>query len=254
MIGKHITKFSLTSLLLTTCFTSAALAEEWKGIIPGVSTRSDIVRLFQECKDNSLPCEFELEGNKVRIVFSGMVQDYFYPCSTNLPSDTVLVVEVTPRTKTKLKSLQQSFHFRKLGAMSQFSGYADERAGLILKTHKNVIIQLNYIADASTRLRCEAYYANPTKFVPVVTHCPPITLEGPSATVTAGDVVHLKANIQPDPKMTLVWKIKNGKILARSGRQISIDTTGLGGQTLNVTVQAVGSCSVENSLTLNIQP
>ena len=252
MIG-HMTKFFLIIMILTS-FPLAAPAEEWKGIIPGMSTRSDVVRLFKKCQDYALPCEFQFEGDTIRIVFSGMVQDYFYECSRKLPSDTVLLVEVTARLPMKLKSFQQSHNLIKLRTTSDFSAYIDERAGLILKTKRNRIMELNYLADWYSRLRCTDYYKDPLKFVAVVTHCPPITLEGPSAIVTVGHVVNFKANVQPDPKMTLVWSVSGGKILTQTGREISLDTSGLNGQTLKVTVQARGSCSVENSMTFQMQP
>lgn len=252
MIAIHAYKLCLIILLLTGS-RFVALAEEWNGVVPGVATRSDIIRLFQQCNDRGVPCEFEVQGDKVRIVFSGMVQDYFYQCARKLPADTVLLVEVTPRLPLSLKSLRQRYSLNKLATMSEFSAYIDERAGLILKAHRDNIIQLNHVAAASDRFRCEDYYDDPIKFALVVTHCPPVTLEGPGATIAAGEVLEFKADVQPDPKMTLVWTVSGGKILNQLGRQISVDTSGLDGQTLKVTIQALGSCSVENSMTLQIR-
>ena len=113
---------------------------------------------------------------------------------------------------------------------------------------------LNDIASASKRSRCEDYYSDPIKFVEVVTHCPPVTVEGPTAAVTTGQTISFKADAQPDPKMTLVWSVSGGRILSQTGREMSLDTSGLNAQTLTVTVQARGSCSVENSLTLQLVP
>jgi hypothetical protein len=183
-----------------------------------------------------------------------LVQDYFYKCSQQLSPDTVLLVEVTPAVAIKLKTLRQNRTLKRLGKGSDFSVYVDESSGIIFKTYKNKVIRLNYVADASNRLRCEDYYANPVKFAAVMTHCPPITLRGPTTTVRAGDIVNLIADVQPDPKMTLVWKISGGRILSQTDHQISLDTTGLDKQALHVTVQARGSCTVENSITLQIQP
>ena len=122
-----------------------------------------------------------------------------------------------------------------------------------MKTKSKKIIQLNYVADSSDRVRCQGYYEDPLKFVAVITHCPPISLEGPSA-ITAGEILNLKANVQPDPKMSLIWSVSGGRIVAHQGHQMSLDTSALDGQTLKVTVQAHGSCSVENSMTLQIRP
>jgi hypothetical protein len=228
-------------------------AEQWKGITPGVATRSDVVKLFHNCEDRTLPCEFDLDGERIRIVFSGMVQDYFYECSKSLPTDTVLLVEVTPKHSIPLKNYERRYRLKQLSKTSDLSGYFDERAGFALKTKSDKIIQMNYVADSSARLKCKDYYNDPLKFVTVVTHCPPISLEGPSAAI-AGETLNFRASVQPDPKMTLTWAVSGGRILTRSGNQMSLDTSGLDGQTVEVTVQAHGSCSVENSMTLQIRP
>lgn len=251
MIHTFTKKFFLITLLLVS-FSVAALAEEWKGIIPGVATRSDVVRLFHNCEDRTLPCEFDLDGERIRIVFSGTVQDHFYECSQSLPTDTVLLVEVTPKLPIPLKKYERRYRLKQLGKASEFSAYFDERAGFVLKTKSNKIIELNYVASASDRLRCRDYYDEPLKFVWVVTHCPPISLEGPS-TVTAGEIVNFRASVQPDPKMMLLWNVSGGRIVTLSGPQMSLDTSGLDATTLTVTVQAHGSCSVENSMTLQMR-
>jgi hypothetical protein len=97
-------------------------------------------------------------------------------------------------------------------------------------------------------------YDNPLKFVSVVTHCPPVSLEGPNGEVTAGEILNFTANVQPDPKMTLMWTVSGGRIVTQRGLQMSLDTSGLDGQSLEVTIQAHGSCSVEGSLRLQIRP
>ena len=72
--------------------------------------------------------------------------------------------------------------------------------------------------------------------------------------ITAGDKVELKVIVQPDPKMTLVWTVSSGKILNQVGNRMTLDTSGLDGQTLKVTVQGRGSCSVESFATFQIRP
>jgi len=163
-------------------------------------------------------------------------------------------VEVTPRLPIKLNSLRKGHSLRKLSTAAKFSGYVDERAGLILKTYRADVVQLNYVAAASDQRRCEDYYNDPVKFVRVITHCPPVTLEGPTTAIPSGEVVTFTAHVQPDPKMSLVWSASGGKILSRTGREMSLDTSGIDAQTVSVTVQARGSCAVENSLTLQLLP
>jgi hypothetical protein len=230
------------------------MAEEWKGIIPGVSTRSDVFRLVEKCNDRLVPCEFEYAGDKIRIIFSGTVQDSFYECAKKLPADTVLLVEVTPRVPINLRRLRESYSLKELGAAAKFAGYVEERAGLILKTYKDEVIQLNYVAAGSDRNRCEDYYSDPIKFVQVVTHCPPITVEAPTPPVIAGDKAELKVNAQPDPKMTLFWWAYGAKIVDQVGNRLILDTSGLDGYNITVSVQARGSCSTESAVTFTIRP
>lgn len=252
-INRMQVKRILLIIVLLLCSRAIATAEAWQGIVPLTATRSDVVKLFQQCQDRFLSCEFDFHRDKVRIVFSGMVQDYFYDCPKRLPPDTVLLVEVTPQTPSGIKRFRQTYRLTKMGKTSRFSGYIDEEAGLILRTDKEKVVQLNYIAAASDRRLCEAYYRNPIKFVAVVTHCPPVNINGPSGTISSGDTVNLQADVQSDPKMTLVWIVNGGRILQRIGNRIVIDTSQLAGQTLAVKAQAIGSCSVESSATFQIQ-
>lgn len=232
---------------------TVVLAEDWKGIAPGVSTRSNVVSLFQNCVDPTLPCEFDLNGEGVRIVFSGMVQDHFYECSNNLSDDTVLLVEVTPKLPIPMRTYERRYRLKRLGKTSEFSGYVDERAGIVLKARNSKIIQLNFIAASRDSVRCKAYYEDPIRFVAIATHCPPISLEGPAEAVTAGEILNFRARVQPDPKMTLIWTVSAGRIISRSGDKMALETSGLAGQQIKVTVEGRGSCSVENSLTLQIR-
>lgn len=183
-----------------------------------------------------------------------MVQDYFYECSKKLPTDTILLIEVTPELPIPLRDYERRYRLKRLGKTAEFSGYFDERAGFALKTKGNKIIQFNYVANSTDRERCKGYYNDPVKFVTVVTHCPPISVEGPTEAVTAGEILNFKASVQPDPKMTLAWTVSGGRIVTVSGREMSLDTSGLDGQTLKVTIQARGSCSVETSMTLKVRP
>jgi hypothetical protein len=130
----------------------------------------------------------------------------------------------------------------------EFRVYADQRAGLVLRTYKGKVYQINYVACAQDKHRCLDYYENLSEFVRVVTHCPPVPLECPHGPVKAGYRIILRASVTNDPKMTLTWVLNAGKIVGPQGDQtISVDTAAIEGQTLRVTVQARGSCSVETS-------
>ncbi|HET6892401.1 MAG TPA: hypothetical protein VFH31_14965, partial [Pyrinomonadaceae bacterium] len=233
----------LLPIFLVMCAVTST-AKEWQGIVPAVATRADVVRLLGHCSDRNSPCEFDLKGERVRIVFSGNIQNHFYECAKAISEDTVLLVEVVPPQPFPIKHLRLGRGLKPLGPeVNGFRQYAEERMGLLLLTKKGKVIQFNYIASAADKNRCADYYKDLRRFVEVVTHCPPITVEGPIA-VSAGEIITFKANVQDDPKMTLFWNASAGRIVDRGARTISVDTKGLDGQTLRVTVQGRGSCSV----------
>lgn len=241
----------LPIVFLVMCFPITLNAMEWEGLVPAVSTRSDVVRLFGRCSDKNSPCEFEFKGDRIRIVLSGTIHDEFYRCTKTLPPETVLLIEVTPSRRIPLKRFRRS-ELTPLGSSLGFQAYTNAGAGLVIKAQNGKAIQLNYVAAAADNHRCADYYSNPIKFVQVVTHCPPVTLQGPNGTVSAGEIISFQADVAEDPKLTLVWILSAGKIVSQSGRSISIDTTGVSGPKLKVTVQAHGACSVENSVELAV--
>src|SRR5215203_4657137 len=233
-------------MLVLMCLPITLSAMEWEGLIPAVSRRADVVQLFGRCSDKNSPCEFNVKGDQVRIVLSATIHNEFYLCTKTLPPETVLLIEVTPSRRIPLKTFRRS-ELKPLGSAGEFQAYINEGAGLVIKAQNGKVIQLNYVAAAADKHRCEDYYKAPIKFVQVITHCPPVTLAGPMGPVSAGEIISFKADVAEDPKMTLVWILDAGKIISQSGRSISVDTAGVAGQKIKVTVQAHGACSVENS-------
>jgi hypothetical protein len=233
-------------VLIVMCLPITLSAMEWEGLSPAVSTRADLVRLFGHCSDKNSPCEFDFKGDQVRIVLSATIHNEFYQCTKTLPAETVLLIEVTPSRPIPLKTFRRS-ELKLLGSSGEFQVYINEGAGLVIKTRNGKVIQLNYVAAAADKHRCEDYYKAPINFVQVVTHCPPVTLSGPTGPVSAGEITSFKADVAEDPKMTLIWILNAGKIISESGRSISVDTAGASGQKIKVTVQAHGACSVESS-------
>ncbi|MBA3439060.1 MAG: hypothetical protein H0T92_04240 [Pyrinomonadaceae bacterium] len=92
--------------------------------------------------------------------------------------------------------------------------------------------------------------------------CPTITLDCPTGIVPAGQSVTLTANAafspQPEqvPTLTYNWTVSAGNITSGQGtNSIQVDTTGLGGQTINATVTAGGldATCANNSATCSVQ-
>src|SRR6185369_12826648 len=101
---------SLISRVLLTLFLFgfwglSASAKSWQGITPLQSTRKDVVRLFKQCDEKTRACEFGVGNESVSILFSDSVSARFHPCINELPEGTVLLIKVTPQTKSPVASL-----------------------------------------------------------------------------------------------------------------------------------------------------
>ncbi len=86
--------------------------------------------------------------------------------------------------------------------------------------------------------------------------CPIVSIEGPDT--TEEKLVVLKARLSLDPRTPpqYRWSISRGSIVAGdSTSQITLDTTGVEGTSIDVTVEAIGvvtSCSTIAQLTLRV--
>jgi hypothetical protein len=84
---------------------------------------------------------------------------------------------------------------------------------------------------------------------------PGLMIEGPATKVQAGSIITLTAHA-PDAEFSYLWKASAGKIVSgQNTRTITLDTSGLAGQTIYVSVKiedgnglgAAASCAVEIS-------
>ena len=91
----------IVSTILLLGSIEAAYAREWRGIVPLRSTRSDVVRLFNQCSDQVEACRFTLENENVHILFSGGLPSHHSDCATRLPPEAVMFIAVEPRMKLK---------------------------------------------------------------------------------------------------------------------------------------------------------
>jgi hypothetical protein len=144
-------------------------AKEWRGIVPSRSTREDVSRLLGQCSDPNVRCAFSLEKEDVYMVFSGLVTDY-HECAKDLPADTVLLIEVTPKTEFRLSDFQiDEKRFSKFDPASPpglgFAGYLSEEEGVVFRTYKGKVQQIDYFAAAKDKHRCSSYYQSPRDFI-----------------------------------------------------------------------------------------
>jgi hypothetical protein len=160
-----------------------AHAKDWRGIKPLHSTREDVERLLGEPppppKDGSRAYTLNkgrsiyfLDEGEIYIVFAEDETLAAADCSGKVPSGTVLMVQVTPKSEMVLSNLQiDEKSFRKFDPSDPpglgYEGYINEQEGLIIKAFKGKVEEVIYIASAQDKHRCSSYYENPESFVRV---------------------------------------------------------------------------------------
>ena len=232
--------FKLLLVLIGCLLATEVGAAEWRGIKPLSSTREDVVRLFGECLGNEEWCEFSTNDEDVIINFSGGNS-----CN-NLPAGTVLSMQRELRNATTFETLQldkrrfKSFDPaipRNIG----YRGFIDEKSGLLLKTLRGEVFQINYIPPKKDWQVCPAYYRHPRDFVEVVTpHVLVISFVGcPEISPVAGQKVTIKAHYErTGQRFGLLWETSEGRIIdGQNTGTIVLDTKGLEGKTITITVE-----------------
>lgn len=160
--------FLLNILLATAQYVNA---KEYRGIVPFHSTREDVTRLLGKSPDeNKIRANYNLETERVYIVYSGGLDAKYHECVKHLPHDTVMIIQVTPKTELQLSDLQfDEKRFRKFDPSSPsgigYEGYIDDDEGIVIRTLKGKIDQINYVAAKKDRNLCLSYYENPEESV-----------------------------------------------------------------------------------------
>jgi hypothetical protein len=256
---------TLILLFLLTCmlFAREVVGKEWRGIVPLHSTRADVVRLFGGCSDSDGGCKFSVGNEEAYIVFSnGVVVSEYHECARKLPPETVLLIEVKLTTPVNLGALRiDKKKFRVFDPSSPpnigYKGYIDEKEGLIIKTYKGRVLQLNYIAAGSDVPLSRSYYEDPESMIRVIDELPNLTVYCPDIAPIEGERITISADTVEQPRATFRWEVNIGKIIAGQGTlRIVVDTGGAGGQTLKVAVEmndghqhlTMASCEVPVSI------
>ena len=214
------------------------VAEEWRGIVPLRSTREDVVRLFGECSSRQSSCSFTLPNEEILIEFA---RDF---CPESVPPDTVLMIERQLQDGTSLSTLGlDKRRFKTFNPWypgnTSYLAYFDEKSGLLLKAFRGEIFQINYIPAKDERATCARYYRKPKEFVGVVPeHVPYVNIRCPGTTF-AGDKIVITADYaRTGERNLLTWNTTGAKIIGgQDPKKILVDTSGLEGQTITVTVE-----------------
>jgi hypothetical protein len=247
-IEQFMKRLLLISLFVFIATVSAPhiIAKEWRGITPLHSTQSDVVRLFGGCSDRDGGCKVRVGNEEAYFVFSnGVVVSEYHECARKLPPNTVLLIEVTLINPPTLRALQiNRKNFRTFDPSSPpnigYRGYIDEKQGLIIKTYKGNVLQLDYIASAKDVGLCPSYYEEPETFIQLLIDycCPSLAVNCPSQSPVDGEPVTLSAQTGDLGRVKYKWQVTAGKIVAGQGTlRITVDTTGAGGRTITATIE-----------------
>jgi hypothetical protein len=234
--------------------TKAKVPAEWHGLIPGRSTRQDLVRELGECPKPRSYCAFNLPNEDVYVTLAGA--EY---CQTE-QSDVILLIERELVDHASWSTLQldpRNFkkHSPKWMRRINYEGYIDEKSGLGLKVFDKRIFELVYFPVPGDRSQCPDYFRRPNAFVePILEHVPVVSLECPESPAQVGQVLTFKAGYVHGFAGVTTWIVSAGKIVEGQGRTImKLDTAGLKPGTIEITTErgdslghlAMTSCKVE---------
>ena len=142
-------------------------ARDWRGIVPLHSTKTDVERLLgSPAESNDIRSIYHLENEDVYVVFSNNQHCSFD--TTKIPTGTVLLVEVKPKTKLELTDLfldqKRLREFKPSMQDPAWKGFVDDQEGMIVRSYKDQIDRIFYIGTANDRARCSSYYSKAEEF------------------------------------------------------------------------------------------
>ena len=238
------------SLCLATIFVCDLEAKEWRGLVPLSSTREDVTRVLGKSPDaNHIRAKYSLVTEDVYIVFASR-ENHVDDCVKQLPLDTVLQIQITPKIELDLADLRLDERRLKKFDPSDpqgigYEAYVDEEEGIIARTYNNKVDEIVYIAAGKDQHLCSTYYQNPKVFVQMIVDffCPTILVTEPEDKPEEGSRVTFSVSIAGDPNMkpTFNWTLSAGIIIdGRDTHTITVDTKGLGGQSIKATIEIGG--------------
>ena len=218
--------------------TKGKVRAEWHGLVPGRSTREDLIRELGECPKPNSYCEFNLPDEDVYVTLSG--SDV---CRT-YQSDVILLIERELVDHASWSTLQldpRNFkkHSPKWMRRINYEGYIDEKSGFGLKVFDKRIFGLVYFPVRDDRSQCPDYFRGPEAFVqPMFEHVPIVSLDCPESPAQVGQVLTFKARYAHGYAAATTWIVSAGKIVEGQGRKnMKLDTAGLKSGTIEITIE-----------------
>ncbi len=155
-----------------------------------------------------------------------------------------MFIDVELKATPKIKSLNlDKNQFRAFNPSEPYKmevkGYWNESDGLLINTLRGKVIQIDYLPAAADKSRCLSFYEEPESFIRIWTvHVPIITVSSSVKFAKAGEKVSFSAFANVNAKRGYTWTVSNGKILSgQLTHKITVDTTGLAGQTVVATAE-----------------
>src|SRR5262245_60707602 len=195
----------LTLLIFSQVTSIPIAASEWHGLIPGQSTRQDVVREFGPCPESERECEFNLADEDVFLLFAD---------ADNCPSevkDRLLLIQRDFARDASFTSLNlNAIRFKKFDPSWPrglgYQGFINDEIGLAVKTFNKQIIQVAYFPKSKERQFCPGYYAKPREFIIApVEHAPILRIECPKQPIAVGERVVFKAWYLRGLSVFLTW-------------------------------------------------
>lgn len=167
---KILTVIGLAAIILS--LSESSSAKDWRGIIPLHSTRADVTRLLGPSPDaNSVRARYVLEKEDVYFVFTS--DQPYSRCTSEVPRDAVLLIQITPKTKLRLSNLRiDQSQYRTFDPSSPpnigYVGLIDDVDGIVIRTFKGYVNVICYIANIQDRKLCRSYYEHPEESVSIL--------------------------------------------------------------------------------------
>jgi len=224
-------------------------AKAWRGIVPLRSTRADVVKALGDGMDAKAPgLRYRIDNEDVFLIYSGS-NSYLPDCVRQLPSESILAIEVTPNVKLSFDSLGlDAKTFRKVEPTKEAPlrslGLIDDEQGLVISVNGSVE-KLVYVPSKIDRARCPAYYADLSRFVnnTLCILCPQIAVTCPDE-IEKGNKIGFTAVVvigTPAIETTYKWTLTDGTILEGQGTSaITVDASKAKGKTITATVEVGG--------------
>jgi hypothetical protein len=237
-------------LCVTLISTTSLCAKSWHGIEPLRSTRSDVIRLLNQCSDQREACVFTFGDEDIYVLFFSGLTAEDTQCTERPPLETVMFIERRPHSAAALQDFQfakREFTRSSLGARwhlklrrrVKFDIYVNERDGLALKTQETRVVQAVYLPSSSEIGRCRSYYDPLESFVELwYGHVPSASVVCPQATVFEGQEITMEAHTDIPSRTGFKWTVSDGEIVAgQYTPRIRIHTGGLAGKSIKALVE-----------------